>query len=66
MTSRSLAKLNMCSPDCAPREHHPDAVPGEQDRRERQEQPIADADELRFLGVAAGVVMACWTVPIGS
>ena len=39
----------------APGEHHPDAVPDEQDGRERDEHPVADAEELRLLrGQQAG------------
>ena len=31
------------------REHHPDALPGDQDGGERQEQTVAEAQELRFV-----------------
>ena len=31
------------------REHHPDALPGDQDGRERQEQPVAKPQELRLI-----------------
>ena len=43
MIEQQLGEAEHVLAGLAPREHHPDAVPGEQDRRERQEQPIADA-----------------------
>ena len=64
MTEQELGEAEHVLAGLAPGEHHPDAVPGEEDGRERQEQPIPDADELRFLRVQQ-VVMACWTVRSG-
>ena len=46
----SFAKSNICSPRPFVREHHAHAVPGNHDGRERQEEAVSEAEELRLVG----------------